>query len=137
MGVHNNANNPLNVTAIIGSLNNAQAFHQFYQNFSYQVGVPISYAVLRMLSVHVSFHPAVCSGVNLYVNWQEKKIKASLSRAALLRCNAELMLNGLCTLRCAATTSCCAAWGGGIAVLLLHARRELPSQGIPGVPTQL
>ncbi|KAK9903492.1 hypothetical protein WJX75_006931 [Coccomyxa subellipsoidea] len=36
VGVHNNANNPLNVTAIIGSLNNAQAFHQFYQNFSYQ-----------------------------------------------------------------------------------------------------
>ena len=37
VGLHNNANERLNITAIMGSLNNAQAFHQYYQNFTYQV----------------------------------------------------------------------------------------------------
>ncbi|BDA50247.1 probable translocon-associated protein subunit alpha [Coccomyxa sp. Obi] len=36
VGLHNNANERLNITAIMGSLNNAQAFHQYFQNFTYQ-----------------------------------------------------------------------------------------------------
>ncbi|EIE23258.1 hypothetical protein COCSUDRAFT_53555 [Coccomyxa subellipsoidea C-169] len=41
VGVHNNAKERVNVTAIVGSLNNAQAFHQFYQNFTYQPQVAV------------------------------------------------------------------------------------------------
>ena len=37
MGIHNNARQRLNVTGIAGSLNNAAAFIQHFQNFSYQV----------------------------------------------------------------------------------------------------
>jgi hypothetical protein len=37
VGIHNNARERLNVTGIAGSLNNAAAFIQHFQNFSYQV----------------------------------------------------------------------------------------------------
>ena len=37
VGIHNNARQPLNVTGIAGSLNNAAAFMQHFQNFTYQV----------------------------------------------------------------------------------------------------
>ena len=40
MGIHNNARERLNVTGIAGSLNNAAAFMQHFQNFSYQVPAP-------------------------------------------------------------------------------------------------
>ena len=37
VGVHNNAKETVNVTGIAGSLNNAAAFAQHFQNFSYMV----------------------------------------------------------------------------------------------------
>ena len=40
MGIHNNARERLNVTGIAGSLNNAAAFIQHFQNFSHQVPCP-------------------------------------------------------------------------------------------------
>lgn len=39
LGVHNGASSAINITALAGSLNNAKAFSQHFQNFSAQVTI--------------------------------------------------------------------------------------------------
>lgn len=40
VGVHNGASSTINITALAGSLNNAKAFSQHFQNFTAQVTIP-------------------------------------------------------------------------------------------------
>ena len=40
VGVHNGASSTINITALAGSLNNAKAFSQHFQNFTAQVYIP-------------------------------------------------------------------------------------------------
>lgn len=53
VGVHNKGDDRLNITAIMGSLNNAQAFNQYFQNFTYQV---CSHLKKRLCCFYLALH---------------------------------------------------------------------------------
>ncbi len=91
VGVHNNAKERVNVTAIVGSLNNAQAFHQFYQNFTYQVSIPFPHhksyfaasGITTLLAAHSQSHS---KGTGLCQDGRAVAAAAAMgSRGMLLR----------------------------------------------------